>query len=334
MERVSSLTKQPSSRGNWPPMKTPSSLLLCGLLFGVLAANAAPKKNDVKSWTDPMKAAAEHPDFLIQGEYKGKRDGATIGVQAADINDGKFLVSVYQGGLPGAGWDNSRIDAKILDRKELTALVKGLKRVERKSPTLGKAAPHGAMVVFAGKASENVKGKIEDGLLWAGSKTTKPVGDFEMHLEFRLPFKPGRMPSSQDRGNSGVYIYDNYECQVLDSFALDLDEANNPFKTQSRNKQWCGSFYKFKLPDVPMAFPPLRWQTYDIDFTAPVFDGDKKVKNARITVRHNGALIHDDVELPKGTGAGGSRPEKEKGIINFQGHGNPVAFRNVWIVEK
>ena len=315
-------------------MKTLSSLLAFGLLLGVLAAHAAPKKNNVKAWTDAGKAATEHPDFLIQGEYTGILDGATVGAQAADIDNGKFLVSLYQGGLPGAGWDKSRINVRILEQKELQALVKGLQRVERKSPTMGRKAPQGAMIVFNGKPNENVTGRIEGGLLWAGSRTTKPVGDFAMHLEFRLPFKPSRLPSSQDRGNSGIYIYDNYECQVLDSFALDFVEANNPFKTQSRNKQWCGSFYKFKIPDVPMAFPPLRWQTYDIDFTAPVFDGDKKVKNARITVRHNGVLIHDNVELPKGTGAGGSRPEKSKGIINFQGHGNPVAFRNVWIEEK
>lgn len=314
-------------------MKIDSLSLVAGLFLGVAALHAAPGSN-VKTWTDSGRAAAEHPDFLIQGEYKGMLDGATVGVQAADIDAGKFLVSVYRGGLPGAGWDGTGINVSVLERDELKARVKELKRVERTSPTMGKAAPHGAMVVFNGKANKNVKGKIEDGLLWAGSQTVKPVGSFTMHLEFRLPFKPGRLPSSQDRGNSGIYIYDNYECQVLDSFALDFDEANNPFKTQSRNKQWCGSFYKFKIPDAPMAFPPLRWQTYDIDFTAPVFQGDRKVKNARITVRHNGVLIHDDVELPKGTGAGGSRPEKAKGIINFQGHGNPVAFRNVWILEK
>lgn len=315
------------------PMKSLSYLVgLCLFLGGNLLNGAARKPG--KLWTDPQKAVAEHPDFLIQGEYSGKMDGKPVGVQAADIDNGKFLVTVYPGGLPGDGWDQSKIDAKLLDRDDLKKLVKEMKRVERESPTLGKPAPDGAVVVFSGEKKEGVAGKISDGVLWAGSRTTKPVGSFTMHLEFRLPFKPSRMPSSQDRGNSGVYIFNNYECQVLDSFALDLDEKNNPFKVQSRNKQWCGSFYMFKLPDVPMVFPPLRWQTYDIDFTAPVFEGGEKVKNARITVRHNGVLIHDDVEMPKGTGAGGKRPEKEKGTINFQGHGNPVAFRNIWIVEK
>jgi len=155
-----------------------------------------------------------------------------------------------------------------------------------------------------------------------------------MHLEFRLPFKPARAPSNQDRGNSGVYIFNNYECQVLDSFALDFDKENCPFKPQSDSKQWCGCLYKFKLADIHMVYPPLQWQTYDIEFTAPVFTDGKKTKNARITVIHNGVKIHNDVELPKGTGAGGGRPEKPRSKIFFQGHGNPVAFRNIWIKER
>jgi len=80
-----------------------------------------------------------------------------------------------------------------------------------------------------------------------------------------------------------------------------------------------------------MCFPPLTWQSYDIVFTAPRFEDGKKVKNARITNRHNGVLIHDDVELPKGTGAGGGRPEKPEAQIFIQGHGNPVRYRNIWL---
>jgi len=83
-----------------------------------------------------------------------------------------------------------------------------------------------------------------------------------------------------------------------------------------------------------MCFPPLAWQTYDIHFTAPRFEGKEKVKNARITTIHNGVKIHDDIELPKGTGAGGRRPEKPKSQIHLQGHGNPVSYRNIWILSK
>jgi hypothetical protein len=291
---------------------------------------AADPKPEQKIWTDPETAAAERMEFGLQGEYEGE----DLGIQVADINDGKFLVTIYKGGLPGAGWDTKTIESAVLDTAALTAKVEALNRVERKSPTLGAKAPEGAVVVFTGEANDQFKGHVEGGFVWAGSQTTVPVGDFTAHIEFRLPYKPGTMPSSQDRGNSGVYIFNNYECQVLDSFALPLDAEKVPFKIQSDPKQWCGSFYKFKLPDTPMALPPLQWQTYDIDFTAPRFEGDKKVKNARITVKQNGVMIHDDVEMPKGTGAGGGRPEKARDVIHFQGHGNPTAFRNIWIVER
>jgi len=295
----------------------------------------AEKPDDKKPWTDPVTAAKEHPDFSLQGEYLGEQEGKKIGVQATSLDKGEFLVLTYQGGLPGKGWDLGKLKSEVLVRADFNNRVEKLKRIERKSVTLGKKAPDGSIIIFGGKSNEHIKGEVRDGLLWAGSETLTKVGDFHMHLEFRLPFKPWRKPSSQDRGNSGVYLFNNYEIQVLDSFALDLNSENNAIKLESLNTQWCGSFYKSKLPDVPMAFPPLTWQTYDIDFTAPRFDASgKKTTNARATVRHNGVLIHDDVELKKGTGGGGSRPEKAKGAIFFQGHGNPTAFRNVWIMEK
>ena len=292
------------------------------------------KKQSAPIWTDPETAAKEVPSFQKQGEYSGSRDGQNIGVQVADLGGGEFLVLRYMGGLPNEGWDKGALVSKKVATLDLDSEITGLQKLTRTSSTLGKKAPEGALVIFDGKATDYIKGEIKEGLLWAGSQTTQPVGDFSLHIEFRLPYKPGRLPSSQDRGNSGLYLFNNYEIQVLDSFALDFKKENNAIKLQSDSKQWCGCFYKFKHPDVPMALPPLTWQTYDIDFTAPKFEGEKKVENARITVRHNGVLIHDDVELPKGTGAGGGRPEKAKGLIHLQGHGNPVAFRNFWILEK
>lgn len=309
-------------------MKT-SALLCLLLLAGLTAGHAA---DPGQTWTDPEKAATEHPDFLLQGEYLGNGTG----VQVADMNEGRFLVTTYPGGLPGAGWDGANLISEVLERDRLQQTISRakLKRVERDSPAAGRKAPVGATVIFDGESNENVKGVIKDRLLWAGAETTRATASFSLHLEFRLPFKPDILPSSQSRGNSGVYIFNNYECQVLDSFALPLDAARVPFKVQSDPNQWCGSLYKTRLPDVPMCYPPLRWQTYDIDFTAPVFEGDRKLANARFTVRLNGILVHNDVELEKGTGAGGLKPEKAMDRIYFQGHGNPVAFRNVWLVEK
>jgi hypothetical protein len=83
-----------------------------------------------------------------------------------------------------------------------------------------------------------------------------------------------------------------------------------------------------------MCFPPLSWQTYDIDFTAARYDDDgKKVKNARVTIKHNGVVIHDDLELPHGTPGKNPEGPGPDGIY-LQGHGNPVVFRNIWVVEK
>ena len=121
---------------------------------------------------------------------------------------------------------------------------------------------------------------------------------------------------------------------MLDSFALDYQNREaNPFKLDSLSEQWCGCLYKMKMADLNMCRPPLTWQTYDITFTAPVFEGDKKVKNARLTVLHNGVKIHDDFELKTGTGMGAKRKQLARGPIYFQNHGNPTVYRNVWIKE-
>jgi hypothetical protein len=90
-------------------------------------------------------------------------------------------------------------------------------------------------------------------------------------------------------------------------------------------------------PKVNMCFPPLTWQTYDIDYTAGQFDANGKVvKNPRVTVRHNGVLIHDDVELPgeRNTTAAPVKAGPEDGPLYLQDHGNPVRYRNIWVVEK
>ena len=306
-----------------------NQIIILSILLSILSLNAA-KKTKVKAWVDPAKAEQEHPSFKLQGEYTG--DGMAL--QASAMKDGKFLVATYKGGLPGDGWDKSDIKSEILDTEALKERVAKMKRVVRVSKTMGRKPPIGAEVYFFGLDNDTIKGKIEKGLLWAGAKTNVKVGSFEMHIEFRLPFKPDRNPSNQDRGNSGIYIFNNYECQVLDSFALDYNKPeNNAIKTESLNKQWCGCFYKFKLADINMSYPPLQWQTYDITFTAAKFEDGKKIKSARITVLHNGVKIHDGVELPKGTGNGARRPEKEKDYIYFQNHANPVAYRNIWIKE-
>ena len=92
--------------------------------------------------------------------------------------------------------------------------------------------------------------------------------------------------------------------------------------------------YSIKAPDTNLCYPPLAWQTYDIDYTAAEYQGGKKVKNARITVKHNGQVIHEDVELPNATTAAPVAEGPEPGPIYLQDHGNPVRYRNIWVVEK
>ena len=119
-----------------------------------------------------------------------------------------------------------------------------------------------------------------------------------------------------------MYLLDQYECQVLDSFGLEGKDNE------------CGGIYKVSKPDVNMCLPPLSWQTYDVEFKAADFDSEgKKTSDAVVTIRHNGVAIHKDRKLPAATPGGGQNDEKP-GSLFLQNHSNPVVFRNIWIVKK
>lgn len=319
----------------------------CLLTLGFQAARAA----------DPKSAAAQpvtrpDADFYLQGEYSGtfstgEQAGKSIGLQIIALGDGKFEAVEFAGGLPGNGGNGTRgrkyLGASVADGlAELTGEARrlfvrsSLVRIQdesgrelarlpkflRRSQTIGARPPAGATVLFCGRdAREFSTGVVTpDHFLVAGSDTKQPFRDFTMHVEFRTPYMPAAR--GQARGNSGVYIQGRYEVQVLDSFGLPGE--NNE----------CGGLYKQRAPLVNMCFPPLTWQTYDIDFTAAKFDGDgKKTGNARITVRHNGVIIHDNVEITAKTG-GGAAEAPDARPIKLQDHGNPVHFRNIWIVER
>ncbi len=334
-------------------MKTKTLFVTMMLL--IVLPSIALEAQDKKEWISP-EAAAKVVDFQLQGEYLGTfkdESGTEIsgGLQLIALGGGKFRGVSYLGGLPGAGWqrgdkseskdgnlnEQGQIVFKIEDG-EVTATLKDgkltitadgesieMKKVARKSPTMGKAAPKGAVVLFDGTkdAAKNnfQRGQIVmENLLRHDVETNAKFGDHQLHLEFRLPFMP--YARGQGRGNSGMYVQGRYECQILDSFGL--DGANNE----------CGGIYQIAKPNVNMCLPPLVWQTYDVDFTAARYDdAGKKVKNARVTISHNGVKIHDDLELPNGTP--GKHPEGPgPDILYLQGHGNPVVFRNIWVVNK
>jgi len=303
-------------------------------LFAVLLASLVAEKVEAHAYTEP-KLAANHPGFALQGEYT-KGDKA---LQIIAMKDGQFHISGYQGGLPGAGWNRTAITRQTTDAAGVKTATAGFDRIERTSPTLGEAAPEGAVVLFGdnGEPNDFKGGEVSDyGLLKENCVTNTQFKDFHLHMEFRLPFKPDVAPGNQDRGNSGLYIFNNYEVQIIDSFGLDYDGSAWPEGTlPSDPKQWCGCLYKMKLADINASLPPLAWQTYDIDFTAPKKDSEgMRTANARITVRHNGILIHDDVELKTGTGAGAKRNQLTEGPLHIQGHGNPVRFKNIWVIKK
>lgn len=290
------------------------------------------------TYTDPSQTDA---DFAYQGEYAAPG----WGLQVVAGGDGKFTAMLYHGGLPGSGWNGrdrfpctgqlegeslalsttrygvrvAQGFATIWSRGERIAT---LVRTHRTSRTLGLAPPSNAKVLFDGKTADGFQNAklTDDGLLKIGTTTREPVGDFRLHLEFRLPYMPHAR--GQARANSGVYIQQRYEVQILDSFGLE-GIANES-----------GSLYRQCAPLLNMAFEPLTWQTYDIWFRQARWsaDGKTKLAPARITVLHNGIPVHWNHAIAGKTGAGKAEGPEEFPIV-LQDHGNPVVFRNVWMVE-
>ncbi len=317
-------------------------------------ADDAKKPEPPKVWMDPAKVDDE--DYAVQGEYTGEIDtgdlkGKKFGVQIWAQGGGKFESASYEGGLPGAGWNGDRSTVSRVngqraagekiarfEKDNVKATVDGnnilimnlqgerfmeMNRVTRQSPTLGAKPPAAALVLFDGKDNNYFPGaKVTDeGLLEQGATSSAKLADGTLHIEFMLAYKPDAR--GQQRGNSGVYVQSRYEVQVLDSFAL-----------EGKNNE-CGGIYTIAAPKVNMCLPPLTWQTYDIDFTSAKFDAEgKKTSNARMTVKHNGVVVHDNVEVPHITTAAPEKEQPAPGPLHLQNHGNPARYRNIWFLGK
>lgn len=325
---------------------------------------AAPKKEKpVKfSINDPAKLK-DDADFAVQGEYEGETSiggkPTKIGLHVIAQGNGKFLTRSYLEGLPGAGWVPTPREKEAIEfgsatrdggmvtlfegtpAKPVGEIINGqatwkldrarieFKKAARSSPTLGEKPPPGALVLFNGPADldkwENGQiAELSDGkyLAASGTRTKEKFQSFKLHIEFRTPWMP--TSTGQQRGNSGVYLQDRYEVQVLDSFGL--KGVDNE----------CGGIYKEAGPKVNMCFPPMTWQTYDIDFTAAEFDSaGKKTKPAKVTIKHNGVVIQDGLELKSNTPGGKIGKEiPEPGSLFLQNHGDPVVFNNIWLVKQ
>ena len=220
------------------------------------------------------------------------------------------------------------VDGRIKGERTRGGDTFDLERAVHSSPTMGKKAPEGAKVLgkAAWQAAEGWE-FADDGVITVTPKggylTSKEAfKDLEMHIEFRNSFMPRQR--GQQRSNSGVFVQDIYEVQVLDSYGLEgvYDE--------------CGALYKVMAPQVNACAPPVEWQTYDITYRAPRYDSaGKLVEDPRITVYHNGIRIHHDQPMPWITAWTEEErlapPPKDPGHIKLQGHNNYVQFRNIWV---
>jgi hypothetical protein len=270
------------------------------------------------------------------GKHKSLMDGKLDGEKAEfkpTTGKRKYLAqapsefSATEKSPPDGQFDTTAvISGDTLSGKDADGKTFELKKVVRKSSTMGAKPPEGAIVLFDGtNTDEWTGGRIDKDtkLLNTDGKdilTKKKFNNYKAHVEFLLPYRPDAR--GQGRGNSGFYQVDHYEVQILDSFGLDGKDNE------------CGGVYTKAAPKVNMCLPPLVWQTYDVDFTNAVQADGKKTKNARLTAMHNGVKIHDDIEITGPTGGHRGEPEGTPGPLKLQGHGNPLQFRNIWIVEK
>ena len=195
------------------------------------------------------------------------------------------------------------------------------------------SAPEGALILFDGShldqwtkrgSREPAAWPVEDGsMVTRGGDivTWEKFEDCYLHVEFLCPDLPSHV-TGQGRSNSGVFLQGRYEIQVLDSWG-----RNPPGRGD------CGALYNMAAPLVNASKRPDEWQAYDIFFRAPRFDRNgRKTENARVTVLHNGIVIHNNVEAATQTGGALNEDYADPGPILLQDHGNAVRYRSVWIV--
>ena len=215
------------------------------------------------------------------------------------------------------------------------------------SSTLGLAAPSGAVILFDGSSfdawkpfsfqwinpnddQKDVQWNITDddamqiAFEFEGKRrkqflcTKERFGDYRLHLEFQLP--------EEGSGNSGVFFGPLYELQILNSVEKETIGMGD-----------CGAIYQIRVPDVNAGLGPGLWQTIDMEYEAARFgaNGFMSEKNAaRVTIKLNSKLIHNDIRLSLRRNKYAAFPEEPLSPIVLQDHGSKVKFRNIWVVEN
>lgn len=283
----------------------------------------ADKTVTLKASADVVAEGNGYYRIVLSAPGKEGGDGAFVEVYGRQFRREVGLI----GEAGGYHW-SGQIANGVLVAKSGYGQSFELKKIERTSPTAGLKPPEGAVVLLP-----FASGKKPDTSLWTNSEW-KAMGNGSMqceprkganrtrqqfshikrlHVEFKLPLEPSNR--GQHRANSGVYLLDAYEVQVLDSFGLVHTSGD------------CGGLYGIARARVNACLPPETWQTYDITFQPAKLDGDGEVTALPwITVLHNGVKIHDRQEIPK-------RNHRTQGPLQLQDHGHKIQFRNIWLVE-
>jgi hypothetical protein len=276
-------------------------------------------------------------DLIPQQEDNGKYE-AHIFKQFDQPNDTPVAVlnGTLDGGtltLEGGGWTGTIQDGHFKAKNGDQSI--DLQHITRTPPTLGMKPPKGAIVLFDGKSMDSWAKMMEKewlkedgGCMWhlipgdavesvarAGNCIShKTFGDAKIHVEFRNIGGPT---------NSGVYIQDRYEANINETYGSLTANPNGQFDNSVPTK-----------PGIRASRPVLEWQTFDIDFKAPRFDGTgKKTADAVVTLRLNGEVMYQDQALGPVTLNAAKLGEAATGPIQLQEHGMPVQFRNIWVVE-
>jgi hypothetical protein len=319
--------------------------LILMLLSSIIATNSFSQSNNNEFIGDYKNSS----NTLFAQVYKNSNGEYKINV-VSDLISREKPKTILSGELQnnntlninGNGW-SGKIEKGILTAKNEKESVL-MKSFKRSSLTINAKPPKGAIVLFNGKnldlwqkagPKDWLKGTgpadnwaiLPGGILEVTTQpsgehlsilTKQSFGDLKLHIEFRL---------LGGKTNGGIYFMSRYELNVKDAYG-NVGESPIAFGNVSKPKDL--------YPDVNVAFPPMEWQTFDVDFRAPRFDktGMTKIENARITVVHNGITTLKDVEIEELKGATAKLGEAGIGPLYLQDHGNAYQFRNIWVIDK